>query len=317
MRILLASTHRYPASVGGLAGNRILDWLANGLAELGHTVYYLLKDGAAFPLPEPIELVTEVPPSLDIVHAQDDSTFECLGITGIPWVRTCHVDIRLHGKEVSRAKENWIYVSRTLAQTYGSTRYVTNGIHPAEYFYSETKGDYFLFVSGLERAISKGLLIALELAQRAGVPLVVAGSSWNKELVAEIADLCRRSGACYVGEVYGAEKARLFAEARALLFPTQWNESFGVVMAEALMSGTPVICSHHGACPELISPDVGFVCADEHDYLRAFREIRSISPKACRAKAMRDFHYRRMSADYVRLYEQTIASYAQHGAEVT
>ena len=317
MRILLASTHRYPASIGGLAGNRILDWLAIGLAELGQKVFYLLSEGAAFPLPGHIELVTEVPECLDIIHAQDDSVFERLRVTGIPWIRTCHVDVRLHGKETSRAKANWIYVSRTLAQTYGSTRYVINGINPSEYIYTETKSNYFLFVAGLERALKKGLLIALDLAQEAGIPLVVAGSSWKRELVAEIAGICRRSGARYVGEVYGVEKARLFAEAKALLFPTQWNESFGVVMAEALMSGTPVICSNHGACPELISPDVGFVCADEHDYSRALREIHRISPQACRAKAMRDFHYLRMAADYVREYEKTIASCAQHGAEVT
>jgi glycosyltransferase involved in cell wall biosynthesis len=317
VRILLASTHRYPASVGGLAGNRILDWLAKGLAELGQTVFYLLQEGAAVPLPEGIELVTDVPSRVDLIHAQDDRVFERLSVTGIPWVRTCHVDVRLHGKETSRAKANWIYVSRTLAQTYESTRYVINGINPSEYIYSEVKDDYFLFVAGLERAMSKGLQIALELSRAAGFPLVVAGSSWKPELVDEIAGLCRRYGARYVGEVYGVEKARLFAEAKALLFPTQWNESFGVVMAEALMSGTPVICSNHGACPELISPDVGFVCAHEGDYARAIRDLQGISPQACRAKALRDFHYLRMSADYIREYKKTIASYAQQGAEVS
>lgn len=317
MRILLASTHRYPAAIGGLAGTRVLDSLARGLAELGHTVFYFLEGGAIVPLPENVELVTRVPAQLDVVHAQEEAVFGRLGIAGTPWVRTCHVDVRLHGKETTRAKENWIYVSRTLAQTYGSDRYVINGINPAEYFYSETKEDYFLFVAALERAMSKGLKIALDLAQKSGIPLVVAGSSWNPELVAEIAELCRRSGARYAGEVFGTEKAQLFAKAKALLFPTQWNESFGLVMAEALMSGTPVICSDRGACPELISAEVGFVCRNEDDYLGAVSRLDEISFEACRKKAMQDFHYLRMSADYVREYEKTIASYAQQGAEVT
>lgn len=317
MRILLASTHRYPAAIGGLAGTRVLDALAKGLGELGHTIFYFLEGGAGLPLPEGIEMVTQIPPRLDVVHVQHEAILERLDIGDTPWVRTCHVDVRLHGKDTSEAHENWIYVSRTLAQTYGSNRYVINGINPSEYLYCDKKDEYFLFVAALERAMSKGLLIALDLARKTDVPLVVAGSSWNQELVAEIAGLCRRSGARYVGEVYGAEKARLFAQARALLFPTQWNESFGLVMAEALMSGTPVICSDRGACRELISPEVGFICQDEHDYLKAVNRLHEISPRACRDKAMRDFHYLRMAEEYVREYEKTIASFAQQRAKVT
>lgn len=269
------------------------------------------------PLPEGIKMVTEIPPRLDVVHVQHEAILERLDVADTPWVRTCHVDVRLHGEDTSKARENWIYVSRTLAQTYGSNRYVINGINPSEYLYCDMKDEYFLFVAALERAMSKGLLIALDLARQTAVPLVVAGSSWNQELVAEIAGLCRRSGARYVGEVYGAEKARLFAQAKALLFPTQWNESFGLVMAEALMSGTPVICSDRGACRELISPEVGFICEDEHDYLKAVSRLHEISSHACRDKAMRDFHYLRMAKEYVREYEKTIASFAQQRAKVT
>jgi glycosyltransferase involved in cell wall biosynthesis len=79
-------------------------------------------------------------------------------------------------------------------------------------------------------------------------------------------------------------------------------------MAEALMSGTPVICSDRGACPELITPDVGFVCRNDGDYVRALRGVSRISPEACREKAVREFHYQRMAADYVVEYEKEIAS---------
>jgi glycosyltransferase involved in cell wall biosynthesis len=264
-----------------------------------------------------VELVTHGPPSLDIVHAEDKELVDSLGAGSIPWVRTCHVDVRLHGREISIARDNWIYVSRTLAQTYGCDRYVHNGIDPAEYFYSEEKDNFFLFVSGLERARMKGLGTAIEISQKTGIPLAVAGSSWNRELVGEIASQCCAAGVQYVGEVYGAEKAMLFARARALLFPTQWNESFGIVMAEALMSGTPVICSDHGACQELISPDVGFVCSSERDYLEAVRRLPEISSQTCREKAMRDYHYLRMATDYVRHYEKFIELWQQQRAEVS
>ena len=78
-------------------------------------------------------------------------------------------------------------------------------------------------------------------------------------------------------------------------------------MVEALMSGTPVICSDKGACPEIISADVGFVCKDENEYLAAIDNIGSITPQACRAKAMRDFHYLRMAGDYVTEYKRQMA----------
>jgi glycosyltransferase involved in cell wall biosynthesis len=292
-----------------MGGARVLDCLAKGLGELGHTVFYIVRHRAS-PPPAGVQFVHTPPPDIHIIHARDDQAFERLHIRHTPWVRTCHVDVRLHGLDLAVAQRNWIYVSRTLAQTYGSDRYVLNGIDPSEHVYSERKRNYFLFVCAAERARAKGLELAARISRITGVPLIVAGSSPNRELVREIAAFCRRSGCRYVREVHGPRKARLFAEAKALLFPTQWNESFGLVIAEALMSGTPVISSSRGACPELVSPDVGFVCETESDYLQAVASLARISPSSCRRKAMRDFHYRRMASDYVRIYEDFIRSHA-------
>ena len=74
------------------------------------------------------------------------------------------------------------------------------------------------------------------------------------------------------------------------------------MIAEALMSGTPVICSNNGACPEIVSPEAGFVCRERQDYLDAIDHLETIQPEACHACAMRDFHYLRMTGDYVREY---------------
>jgi glycosyltransferase involved in cell wall biosynthesis len=80
-------------------------------------------------------------------------------------------------------------------------------------------------------------------------------------------------------------------------------------MVEALMSGTPVICSDRGACPEIITKDVGYICRYEPDYLNAIRRISEISPRTCREKALRDFHYLSMARDYVAEYEKEIRSH--------
>ena len=99
----------------------------------------------------------------------------------------------------------------------------------------------------------------------------------------------------------------MLAGARAFLFPTKVDEAFGLGMAEALMSGTPVICSDRGACPEIITPDVGIVCTTHDDYVAAINKISAIPPRACRRKAMKKYHYMRMATDYVFEYQKEIA----------
>jgi glycosyltransferase involved in cell wall biosynthesis len=162
-------------------------------------------------------------------------------------------------------------------------------------------------MSSMDWAFEKGLDTALALAADLGFRLIVAGTSGEDAVIQKIEALCSRSGVEYVGDVRGKVKAELLAGAQALLHPTRLYEGFGLVMAEALMSGTPVICSDHGACSEIISPEVGFVCRQEIDYRNAVERVAEISSRACRQKAMRVYHYHRMAEGFVREYEAEIA----------
>ncbi len=322
MRVLLSSNHQFPASgeVGSGphpklfpsgSGHRIQDLIVKGLAELGHDVFYLLPEGATKPLPKGARLVSAPLAEIDIFHNiayRDEYIVEYMESIGKPWVTTCHMDLRVRGRAPAETTENWIFVSKTMAESLGRERYVLNGIDPEQYIYSETKDDYLLFMSSMDWALDKGLDTALSLSKESGLPLVVAGTAGSYEVIHKIAEMCEQSGARYVGDVQGRQKAELLAGAAAFLFPSKLAEAFGLVMVEALISGTPVICSDRGACPEIISPDVGFVCSDRADYLKALESISSISPKACREKAMRDYHYLRMAADYIREYERELAS---------
>ncbi|ETX03813.1 glycosyltransferase [Candidatus Entotheonella palauensis] len=315
MRILVASDHRYPAETGqgnGLrthpqpsgAPSRVHDWLVKGLAELGHDVFYLLEKGAEAPLPPGVTLVTEPIQEVDIFH----NTVSSLK----PWVHTQH---RFADDLSGAPPANWIFVSSSLARSHGSDRFVLNGIDPHNYLYSAHKEDYFLFLAAMQGRrlhhmyFNKGLDIALSLSQTAGVPLVVAGTTINTATFEHVQHMCRTHGATYVGDVRGSRKAELLAGARALIFPTRLNEGCPLVIAEALMSGTPVISSDKGPCPELISAEVGFVCANQHEYLHAIHHVDTIAPQACRDKALRDHHYLKMAADYVQEYEREIGSH--------
>lgn len=311
LRVLVTRQNTYPAraypvSTEGLASLRITDLIVKGLAELGHEVHYQVQLDK-IPLPEGVCWVSNgSAPTVDITHRQKVDLHVRKSDFPQPWVRTCHTDLGERGVDRSLAQDNWIFVSRTLAETYGSSRYVVNGIDPSEFIYSESKDDYLLFVGCLDRAAQKGLDVAVSLAIKTGIRLLVGGSAVSDEANATIQAQCKHANIELLGEVQGLQKAELFAGARAFLFPTQHNEAFGTVMAEALVSGTPVICSNQGACRELISPDVGFVCTTEQDYLSAIDHVHEIKPSACREKVMREYHYLRMANDYVEQYRQEI-----------
>lgn len=321
MRLLLSSDHRYPAfeEIGSgrhpklfPSGSAYLvhDLLARGLAELGHDVFYLLREGATAPLPAGVTLVSDPIPDADILHTvayHDEDLSAEKQSSQTPWVTTCHLDLEARGKERSQTTDNWIFVSQTLAHLHGSRRYVLNGIDPEEYIYSESKDDYFLFMSAMDWGMEKGLEAVLDLSHRIGFELVVAGTALDYEIINNVTGMCSKVNARYVGDVRGNEKAELLAGARGFLFPTRVNEAFGLGMVEAMMSGTPVICSDRGACPELISPEVGFVCSNDNDFVTAIHDVHTISSAACREKALKEFHYLRMAADYVVEYEKEIS----------
>jgi glycosyltransferase involved in cell wall biosynthesis len=313
LRICVTAKHRYPAGGTGPSGGHIFDLLVRGLGELGHEVFYRAQLGTGAPLLPGVAFVERPEWDVEIVHCRnDDDVHHEADRRGVPWVASCHADLlTTWGRDRSAATRNWIYVSQTLARIYGSSRFVRNGIDPGEFMFSRTKRDYLLFISMLRCARRKGLETALALSRALNFPLVVAGTCDDDEVVDRVARQCREAGAEFVGAVLGRKKAELFAHARALLFPTELNEGFGLTMAEALVSGTPVICSNNGACPEIVTADVGFVCATEADYRQAFSRLDEIQPDACREKALRNFHYLRMAAEYVIEYQKEIAFAAE------
>jgi glycosyltransferase involved in cell wall biosynthesis len=277
---------------------------------LGHDVFYLVRpsknSSAVNNVPPGVRIVFEPVPHLDVLHTisgRDAALIAEWESRGQPWVATCHMDERTRERERPATTQNWIFVSRTLAQLHGHNRYVWNGIDPEEYIYSETKDDYFLFMSTMDWGTKKGLDTVLSLAKLMGFKLVIAGTGESYERIERVQDMCREVDARYVGDVRGKEKAEMLAGARGFLFPTKLDEAFGLGMVEALMSGTPVICSDRGACPEIITRDVGFVCGSEEEYVVAIDQITNIAPSVCREKALRDYHYHAMATNYVREYE--------------
>jgi glycosyltransferase involved in cell wall biosynthesis len=292
------------------------DLLARGLAELGHDVFYLLRHGADMPLPEKVRLVTDPICDIDIyqtttVLGANLDVLEFVQQHELPSVLTCHLDRSKPG-EGPPAGDNWIFVARSLARTYGKDRYILNGIDPAQCTFSATKEDFVLFMAAAERAIEKGLETAIAVCQRAGVRLVVAGTGRSYGAIESIAAICGVEGTEYIGDIRGAAKAERLAAAKAVILPSRANEGCPLTLIEALMSGTPVIASAAGGIPEMITADVGFLCAGDCDYVRAVGRVDEISPARCRQYAIEHFHYLRMARDYVTEFEREIRTHRRY-----
>jgi glycosyltransferase involved in cell wall biosynthesis len=331
MRILLSSTHRYPAGgrVGaGLRANPrttggaafVHDSLARGLAELGHEVYCHLRQGYDPPLPDGVRYTEGLVRGVDVLHHVNgqflhvDWPPSALAQLGAAWMGTLHMDATAFpspppGHSRGLVPPNWVAVSRSLARAYDHPRVVVNGVDPGQLIYSAAKEDYLLFAGRADVADEKGLGLAFALARVVGVPLTVMASSDLDAVMCELDARCRQWGARFVGDARGPRKAELFAGARALLFPTNMAEGCPLVIAEALMSGTPVIASPRGACPEMVTPGVGFICATEAEYLQALQRIGSIRPVDCRRKALAEFHHIEMARQYVAAYEQEMTAF--------
>ena len=308
MRIYLSSGHRYPGWRYGVAAHVIHDRLARGLAELGHEVRYHVEDFGDEKLPDDVIPARGIKGDENIIHSNRFTAAETPKAQ-LPWIRSVHSDLLEQGLTRDRSRPNFVFVSETIARLHASDRFVWNGIDPADFIYSETKDNFFLFVvaGDVQKArMHKGLDIAFWIAKETGIKLVVAGGTENSWENAEFAKLCKENDAEFIGQIHGELKAERFAGAKALLFPTQVNEAFGLPVAEALMSGTPVIASNRGAMPEVLDPLGGFVCADEFEYLNAVENLEQIKSADCRQLALSRFHYLDMAQNYVKEYEREI-----------
>ena len=153
----------------------------------------------------------------------------------------------------------------------------------------------------------KGCHRAIAVAMEAGLPLKIAGKMREPEEKRVLRRVRRaRTSATtieYLGEVTHGEKVELLQNARATLFPIEWEEPFGLVMIESMACGTPVIATRWGAVPEVIEHGPSGVIVDDYRQMAAaLEEADARSARVCRRFAEERFSPERMVADYVEAY---------------
>ena len=195
---------------------------------------------------------------------------------------------------------------------------VYNAVDVASFPFCEDKDDYLLFLSRISP--EKGTHTAIEVARRLGLRLIIAGKigahdRWYYER--EIRPRIDGKQIQYLGEADGKLKRELYARARCLLLPITWNELFGLVMAEAMACGTPVIAFNYGAAPEIIvHGQTGFVVGDTDEMTNTVAQTARIDPYKCREHVLRHFDIPNMVDGYLAVYDKVL-SLATHGHGLT
>jgi glycosyltransferase involved in cell wall biosynthesis len=172
------------------------------------------------------------------------------------------------------------------------------------------RGDYLLFLGRLSP--DKGAHRAVAVAMETGLPLKIAGKMQEpkeREYFHERVEPHLVDGIEYLGEVSHGEKVELLQNARATLFPIEWEEPFGLVMIESMACGTPVIATRWGAVPEVIEQGRSGIIVDDYtEMASALEEADRLDPLELRHYVEEEFSPRRMVGDYVRAYEHAIAA---------
>lgn len=250
----------------------------------------------------------------DIVHNHAGEPVMALaGFAGVPMLTTMHclitADTRIVWEHYGGHFNTISHAQLATVPVLHKPRYagaVYNGIDVASFQFSDRKDHFLLCLNRI--APEKGTHLAIEAARRAGRRLIVAGKvdrvdrEYYETAVQPLVD---GRDVVFIGEADGETKRELYAQASCLLNPICWEEPFGLVMVEAMASGTPVIAFARGAAPELVvDGETGFLVDNVDSMVEAVEKAGVIDPARCRRHVEDNFDVPVMAENYLRLYEE-------------
>ena len=238
---------------------------------------------------------------------------------GIPCVTTLHTpafpllqmgSVGIHGY----SQQKFTVVSERLGQIWSEFiedyEVIYNGIDVSRWKYTLFNAGTYIFWYG-RICEEKGLHTAMEAAIQSRTKLVFAGPISNQKYFDEyVQPLMHNDYVEYIGHQNQQEINHWLQNAKATLFTSTWEEPYGLVIAESLASGTPVIAHAIGASPEILTPDCG-ILVREHTadaYAQAIRSVHTISRTACRKRAENFCSHKIMINQYLNLYTRMISS---------
>lgn len=181
---------------------------------------------------------------------------------------------------------------------------IPSGFDMSEFEYNENKGDYFFMMGRLVWA--KGVAIAVQATEKIGAKLVLAGTTYGPRDCGLETDEWPPHVE-FVGYADVQKRKELMAGAKALFCPTIYNEPFGYVAIEAMLSGTPVICTDNGAFTETVQHGVtGYRCRTFEQFVWAAKNIENIKSKDCRQWAFSNYNFGKVGKMYKEYFTSLI-----------
>jgi len=328
-----------PRGYGGIEW--VVSSLADGLAERGHDVT-LFASGGSHTAARLVSTYAEPPsaalgdpiveaPALfdayagagqfDLVHDHTVLGLLAAATLSIPVVHTVHGLVtpkfaRLYEHVAGRVQ--LVAISRDQASSLPAAcapAVIHNGISLDRFpLGGGERGNWLLFVGRMSP--DKGILEAIEIARRAGMPLRVIAKvnepderAYFRDHVAPALETIRHE--LHLAATHD-EKVAAYQSARATLFPIRWREPFGLVMAESMACGTPVIAFRQGAAPEVIADGItGFVRDSVEEAVEALRLVDEIDPDRCRARVAERFSAEANVARHEALYLKLVGAAAE------
>ncbi len=207
---------------------------------------------------------------------------------------------------------------------------VYNAVNTDKFIYKKRKQKHFITLARFSE--EKGQHVAAQICAKLGLELqmagTVAGIASPQQLALEIANplspyrnvpdfkyysdkvlpiTVQDNGVRFIGNVSGERKKQFLANARALLFPIDWDEPFGMAVIEAMASGTPVVAMKRGAMAEIIDHGVnGFLANNPKEFKQYMLRIDEINPEDCLRTVKERFSAEHMAAEYLDRYRQII-----------
>jgi glycosyltransferase involved in cell wall biosynthesis len=323
-----------PPAYGGTES--MLDRLARGLVAAGHEVLLAAPANSTCPVPQ-VPGTLEVPDEaalcgdsvtefghvvtayaamtdMDVVHDHTlAGPLSRLSNGPVPVVTTNHGPFDSPLGPLYRAMEGVPVIAisehqASFADGVDIAAVIHHGVDTADIPVGAGDGRYASFLGRMSP--DKGAREAILVAQKAGVPLRIAAKLREpdeEEYFASQVKPLLSSDIEYVGELGHDDKIELIGGSFALLNPMQWPEPFGLVMIEAMATGTPVVATPEGSAPEIITEGVtGYLRADEEGLAKALVDAQGLDRARCRAEAEERFDTARMVADHVRLYQRLV-----------
>lgn len=206
------------------------------------------------------------------------------------------------------------HISRSICSAGGTARTIHNCVELEKYSFQPQVADDapLLFLSRVERI--KGAHSAIKIARQTKRRLIIAGNHgtsgeegryWREEILPQLG----KDGIEYVGAVDDEQKNRLLGLAAAMIVPIEWDEPFGIVFAEALACGTPVISSPRGALPEIVRQGVdGYLVSNIEQACEAVSNLPLINRSDCRERVEQCFSSKIIVGKYEQLYRDVLSS---------